>query len=588
MLDFFMVSLPKPQDETQQMKLNALLAVMTDVPIQERKRVIIQLYHDFYQKRFDYILYLKRTYGIVENDSVFDLLGRSIYRLYAHLNTSYEILFLYKALYFIQQHNDCPQFLHIFLQYLRIKNDYFRNKMQSTKIKGLRFFQGFFNRASSAPYSNTYGGNSKREAIYLSIFKDQGKCLNLKKLELKISPVYPVQIVSPARPDNYKLSEIKRSISRQTMEIFRAYLKYLDEVQDNPALTLDELQETHAFSFPTIGIVYHFIKTDDMDRYIGDLCWVSPQNISVLSSNYTQIVRKRYLEFWDALNEMIRDIPYFGEYIVGIDAASNELNAEPWIFAPVYRYVRRKENTYPVQLKSGQHIQNIGLTYHVGEDYRHILSGLRYIDEVLTYFGYKAGDRIGHALALQIDIHSWVINNEVVAMPIIEYLENLLWLWYLNNQYSEIKSNTSLDLEKKIMDTAKKIYDNIMGLSPYVLWKGYTQKFQLVDNEKIEKMKEYYLPKQTDRTFFTAQRDVSLLNRCFCKLYSEREMNSDPFDPVWDEEKLLLTHFCPVYTQHYSRSIFVRTSQDEIKLLIKIQEHLKKKIQHIEIGRAHV
>ena len=43
-------------------------------------------------------------------------------------------------------------------------------------------------------------------------------------------------------------------------------------------------------------------------------------------------------------------------------------------------------------------IQNMGFTYHVGEDFRHIASGLRHVDEVIENFHYKAGDRLGHAI----------------------------------------------------------------------------------------------------------------------------------------------------------------------------------------------
>ncbi|MDR3601779.1 MAG: hypothetical protein P4L49_15060 [Desulfosporosinus sp.] len=581
MLDFFRDNLKNGQESVQQLELDILLTVMPDREPVERKQAIWQLYYNFYQKRFESIPELKRTHGIEDDDSVFDVLGRSTYRRYGYLNTSYEILFLYKALSFIHRHSDCPQFTHIFLQYLRVKNDYFGNKLQSAKIKGLRFFQDFFNRASKAPYANSYGGSSKKEAKYLSIFKDQGKCSNLKKLELKISPEYPIQIVSPNRPDGFKLREIKMSIAKQVLEIFCSYLRYFKEMGNKHSLDLDEIEERGLVSFPTIGLVYHFIKTDDMDRYLGDICWVSAQTIDVLSSNSMQTMRKRHMEFWDALNEMIRDIPHLGEYIVGIDAASNELSAEPWVFAPVYKHLRRKENTYPIQLASSRHIQNVGLTYHVGEDYRHILSGLRYIDEVITHFGYKAGDRIGHALALQVDIHNWIKNNEIVAIPVMEYLENLLWLWYLSNQYSEIKCNVVPDLETKIMDTAGKMYENIAGLSPYVLWKGYSLKFQSLERDKIEDMKAYYLPIRNERCFFPSQ--GRSLKRCFCKLYSDREADSYPNDPIWDEDKLLLTHFCPVYVQSYCKPMFVRTSQEEIILLIKVQECLKKKIEQAGI-----
>lgn len=605
MLDFFKVRLSENSSlqkrRTQRIVQKALSIVMMEGHSEERKQTIVQLYQEFYKERSENISNFKKIYNIQDNDSVFDLLGRGVYQDYAHLNTSYEIIFLYKALSFIQKKADRPQFMHILLQYLRLKNDYFKDKMQSVRIKGLRYFQEFYNRASDAPYANSYGGNPIKEAIYLSIFKDQGKCLNLKKLELKISPKYPVQIVSLAKPDKLKLLEIKRSISKQLLEIFSAYLRYFNEVYSrysnimnkNTMMTsdelqenyLDELQERKAISFPTIGLVYHFIKWDDMDRYLGDNCWVSPPNVTNLSSNNTQMMRKRYMEFWDALNEMIRDIPFLGEYIVGIDAASDELSAEPWVFAPVYRYVRNRNNTYPVQLENNQRLQTIGLTYHVGEDYRHVLSGLRYIYEVLTYFGFKAGDRIGHALALQVNIRSWVITNEVIAMPVGEYLENLLWHWYLESQFPEIKNCSSLNLEKKIMDTAKKIYENITGLTPYVLWKAYTHKFEGLDNERIERMKKYYRLEESSQTLCQnqSQNQGPPLGRCFCKLYHERQVMKGFSDSIWDEEKLLLTHFCPIYVHHYSKPMFVRTSEDEIALLMKIQEHLKIKIQQAGI-----
>lgn len=560
---------------------NILSVVMPGEGKGKRKQAILQLYWDFYQSRFRSIAGLEHAYGIAEDSSVIDLLGRSVYQRYSYLNTSYEILFLYKALYFMRRNPDRYQFMHVFLEYLRIKNDYFMNKLQSDEIKGLQFFMDFFDRATEAPYVNSYGGNAKKEAVYLSIFKEHGKFINLKKLEFKISPKYPIKIVSQDKPDYFKLLEIKRAITKQVLEIFCSYLKYFEIIEAKHDLTIDEIEEKELASFPTIGVVYHFIKADDPDRYLGDICWVSPQSTDVLTSNSIQVVRKRHMEFWDALNEMIRDIPHFGEYIVGIDAAADELSSEPWIFAPIFKYVRHKKNTYPVQIESNRHIQNIGLTYHVGEDYRHILSGLRYIDEVLTHFGYKAGDRLGHALALQVDTQSWVWNNEVVAVPVIEYLENLLWLWYLNNQYPEIKSNTGLDLEKKIMDTAKKVYKNIAGLSPYILWKGYTLKFELLEKEKIELIKDYYSFAENE-CFFPSQEGELPLKRCFCRNY-ESGRGSGTVDPIWDEDKLLLTHFCPVYAQHYSEPIFVRTGREEIPLFIAIQDLLKRKIEQAGI-----
>lgn len=43
--------------------------------------------------------------------------------------------------------------------------------------------------------------------------------------------------------------------------------------------------------------------------------------------------------------------------------------------------------------------------------------------------GFKAGDRIGHGIALGEDIERWVDRHETIVIPIEEWLENLVWLW---------------------------------------------------------------------------------------------------------------------------------------------------------------
>ena len=97
-----------------------------------------------------------------------------------------------------------------------------------------------------------------------------------------------------------------------------------------------------------------------------------------------------------ALEEIREAIPGLNEYIVGIDAASDENAMEPWMFSPAYKVIRSHKFIKPVmEAESGgerfKRIQNIGFTYHVGEDFRHVISGLRHVDEVLEEFSYKAG-----------------------------------------------------------------------------------------------------------------------------------------------------------------------------------------------------
>lgn len=78
----------------------------------------------------------------------------------------------------------------------------------------------------------------------------------------------------------------------------------------------------------------------------------------------------------------------------GIDGAANELHAPPEAFAPAFRLVRYK---------------NIPrATFHAGEDFLHLLSGIRAVTEAFTFLDLRAGDRIGHATAIGIDPSLWL------------------------------------------------------------------------------------------------------------------------------------------------------------------------------------
>ena len=78
----------------------------------------------------------------------------------------------------------------------------------------------------------------------------------------------------------------------------------------------------------------------------------------------------------------------------GIDGASNELHSPPEPFAPAFRLARRAGIPRA--------------TFHAGEDFRHLLSGIRAVAEALTFLDLRSGDRIGHATALGIDPVLWL------------------------------------------------------------------------------------------------------------------------------------------------------------------------------------
>lgn len=535
-----------------------------------------ELVKKFFSNKDSIIENIHRDFDINREKNDIDVLFNGIYSRYKHLNTTAEIIFLYKTFEFINKNEQFYQVKHLLLQYIRLKSNFFKTKFQSYQVRGLKYFLDFFENATNAATNITT--QNREKSIYYAIIKDQCNCSNLKKIEMKISP--------KIRKMDIKLSkdEIKMNTAKQLFEILSAYLEYIESIENKFAakgqkVDIDKIVVDEEASIPTLGLVYHFIKVDDPDNYIAKTCWVFPSQYEYLENNYIEDSRKRHKDFLDALRELLSQIPHLSEYVVGIDAAADEIGEEPWHFAPVFTHARRRKNTLPINLETQEYIQNLGFTYHVGEDYRHILSGLRHIDEVITHFGYKSGDRLGHALALQISPEKWIQNNEIVAIPIFEYFENLIWLWGIINN-SEIRVDSYLELDVKIMDIAKQLFSSTVGITPYTLWSAYKQKFKGLDNDFVEKFKEAYVDTNNInqnyyRRFCVFARS---LNCDKCANGSIITTSSD--DIVWTDEKLLMTNFCPCYISSFREPLFVKTKNIESELISKVQYYLREKIQN--------
>lgn len=154
---------------------------------------------------------------------------------------------------------------------------------------------------------------------------------------------------------------------------------------------------------PELKLIAHFIKQQDTnpDQYIRHKnlrinMWNRAMVLAYMKKNNVRYIRN----------------------VIGIDAASSEFDAPPEVFAPVFRFLRRK---------GFQHF-----TYHAGEDFFHIIGGLRAIYEAIEFNELKHGDRIGHATACGISSEVWIRNvgNKILIRQ-GEYLDDLVFAHYL-------------------------------------------------------------------------------------------------------------------------------------------------------------
>lgn len=164
--------------------------------------------------------------------------------------------------------------------------------------------------------------------------------------------------------------------------------------------------------------IYHFIKKRDNHAN----SFFMPRNYNVRCE-----VRRQAI----ALKGMLTNYPKVREYVVAIDAANSELFCRPEVFAQAFRY-----------------LGNTGLrkTFHVGEDFYDLADGLRAIDEAITFLGLGRGDRMGHCLALGLEVESYYqMRHSRVPVPKQNLLDNLVWLYYKAKVYN-IRISPSVEM----------------------------------------------------------------------------------------------------------------------------------------------
>lgn len=531
-------------------------------------------------------------YKLYEENSVreYDFLLCTVYQKCLEYKTSSEFLLLYQSYQYIKCNEEDTYFAFLFIQYLRIKNNYFQKVQQRNIMQGLKYFQGYYDTAK-----NNMKKVVNKEGLMLEVFRSQAKIENLKKLEIRIAPD-----VDGTDLNHFDYNECREILLEQLYEqiymILYTYRRYIlesifgvkntwrilkEEKKKGIGTVFDICQfwehniENAQVKIPTLGIVVHFLKADNLDDTSGYFCWKNAADSIGRWSFYRMTMRKFYINIATALEEMRSTIPKLNEYLVGIDAASDENALEPWVMAPVYKKMRSSKHTKPIvrnKSVSGefQKIQNIGFTYHVGEDFRHIVSGMRHVDKVLEEFGFKAGDRLGHALVLGMNIEEWVRENEIIPIPLLEHLENLLWMWG-KNTYDNLSLPIQLEvLENQIISIAEKIYNRPEGITVRMLYTAYKMKF-LNDHESIAgKMQE-----ELSNTWKEQSGKQRLKrNHTFC-IYD----GGDECYPAWTVQRLLLTNYCPVFENRYKKIELVSVSKDELTVYQMLQEYLIKKVE---------
>lgn len=236
---------------------------------------------------------------------------------------------------------------------------------------------------------------------------------------------------------------------------------------------------------PKFQLVAHFIKQKD----------TKPTDRQIRHREVRKGIRRKghalYLMMLYASYKKIKECE-----VVGIDAAANEMDAGPEVFAPTFHWLRKKWR---------ERKKDIQITFHAGEDFVHLLSGLRMMVEAVEFLDMEQGDRIGHGTAAGIEPSLWMHRiGKTVKMRKGEWLDDLIVAYHLisgnENKYNDLIQLLP-KLHNRIMDLHKEIYGTFNSIKEMTdawafrkydgdILRGYTHidKFDFAEMEKVTKM----------------------------------------------------------------------------------------------------
>lgn len=197
----------------------------------------------------------------------------------------------------------------------------------------------------------------------------------------------------------------------------------------------------------SLGLVAHFIKKPDNDeaayRHLAfrDEIFRKAQVLLAVRQSFKQSQAALYAA------------------LVGKDAAANELDTPPEVFAPTFRYLTREGITHT--------------TFHAGEDFVHLLCGIRAVHEAITFLELCSGDRIGHATAL--GLAPELTTGETIRCAGGQWLDNLIWLSrlvYTSPRLAAFKGELT-QLQIRITELYMRIYEKNTCPALPVLWKAW-------------------------------------------------------------------------------------------------------------------
>ncbi len=285
-------------------------------------------------------------------------------------------------------------------------------------------------------------------------FKNFAKYQDRKDIIFEVFPEYALEAKNLSINDGIKRNRIKSLEARvgpktSSFEQRIAIRKIDDSItflQNKKIPQLSETRKAEGLKHEWFYVL-HFPKIPEKTGRERELSFLNkPRNAKLRAKSKAQAFSVAHaLERYNWLSTRIR----------GIDACTFEIGCRPEVFATEFRFLRNfvcTEFSQAWDYSSDILQPKLCATYHVGEDFLDIIDGLRAIDEALIFLEMKSGERLGHALALGVDVHEYyTLKNHWIVLTKQDYLDNIVWAL---NKAKALNINLGSSFKQKLYDKA--------------------------------------------------------------------------------------------------------------------------------------
>jgi hypothetical protein len=339
-----------------------------------------------------------------------------------------ETIFVAKALTYIEKADHNPEFAALFWQMTRIRCLVYRHVVQRPLTPGLQWFVRFFSRIK--PLRR----NIPESVLASTATQICGKDLGLRSLEVRLGTEESVTECL------MKVRDVERGIRP-----LGKYSGWRSKQLYNKEEIEEFTKENNKSSKLEVGVLFHFSRKRGGGWEKGKLNAFGLDNSYPGKAPYKEPLkdagnptRFRFARFYmgqrrhaQALVSLFRKYPQTLRTVRGFDLCTDEAGVPVWVMAPLIRWVQE------AGLQAVRHLKRRGetnipptrLSIHAGEDFVHLLTGLRRLDEAVTHLQLQEGDRLGHALALGVDPLGWCERVGRVVITREERLFDLIWEW---------------------------------------------------------------------------------------------------------------------------------------------------------------